>query len=110
MITKLLHVGSMAYVKDFGYGNSVILEVLVSPRNVVAVPEDYNNTKMRVCEYFPIGLANGENTAIFLEEDYMQYDQAKTQEEVQAFEAKQREALAQLEKELEEKKKILGIL
>ncbi len=105
-----LHVGSMAYVKDFGYSQSVILEVLVNPKNVVAVPTDYNNTKMRTCEYFPIGLSNGQNDAIFLEEDYMAYDLEKTKEEILALETKQKEALAQLEKELEEKKKILGIL
>lgn len=107
-----LHVGSMAYVADFGSGrkNNVVIEVLVNPKNVVAVPVDYNNTKMRVCEYFPIGLANGENKAIFIEKDYMDYDIEKTKLEIAEFELRKDEAMAQLEKELEEKKKILGML
>lgn len=33
-----LHVGSIEYVRDFGREDGVILEVLVSPRHVVAVP------------------------------------------------------------------------
>ena len=61
-----LHVGSMAYVGDFGCGNKVVLEVLINPRNVVAVPYDYNNTKMRCCEYFPIAISNGENENVYL--------------------------------------------
>lgn len=36
--SKGLHVGSMHYVRDFGNTEEVILEVLVNPRNVVAVP------------------------------------------------------------------------
>lgn len=52
---------------------------------------------MRTCEYFPIGLSNGQNDAIFLEEDYMAYDLEKTKEEILALETKQKEALAQLE-------------
>lgn len=44
-----LHVGSMAYVKGFGSGK--LLAVEVNPEHVVAVPRDYNGTKMRVSEY-----------------------------------------------------------
>lgn len=52
----------------FGYLNSfsgqVILEVEVDPRDVVAVPADYNHTKMRVCSYLILGIRNeaGERT------------------------------------------------
>lgn len=46
-----LHVGTWDYVLSFGGYNSVKLKVLVNPRDVVAVPSDYNNTKMRVCRY-----------------------------------------------------------
>lgn len=47
-----LHVCSREYLPYFGNGpgDRVIL-VKVNPANVVAVPKDYNNAKMRVCEY-----------------------------------------------------------
>lgn len=47
-----LHVCSRSYLPCFGSGpgNKVVL-VKVHPANVVAVPRDYNNAKMRVCAY-----------------------------------------------------------
>jgi len=44
-----LHVAAFRYAQ--GFGDGVLLEVKVNPMNVVAVPVDYNNEKMRVCEY-----------------------------------------------------------
>lgn len=44
-----LHVASWDYAKDFS-GN-VLVEVEVNPKDVVAVPVDYNQQKMRTCEY-----------------------------------------------------------
>jgi len=44
-----LHVGAWGYVSSFS--GDTIVEVLVNPKDVVAVPNDYNNSKMRVCEY-----------------------------------------------------------
>jgi hypothetical protein len=46
-----LHVCSWAYLKDFNADNSRWFEVLVNPKDVVAVPVDYNGTKMRVAAY-----------------------------------------------------------
>jgi hypothetical protein len=46
-----LHVASWAYMKHFQDGNSRYFEVLVNPTDVVAVPNDYDGTKMRVCAY-----------------------------------------------------------
>lgn len=43
-----LHVGTWSYVA--GTGN-VIHATYVNPRDVVSVPNDYGNTKMRVCRY-----------------------------------------------------------
>lgn len=43
-----LHVACFAYAKDFG---SKLVEVKVNPTDVVAVPTDYNGTKMRVCKF-----------------------------------------------------------
>ncbi len=42
------HVGGYSYAHTFG---PVLVEVKVNPKNVVAVPQDYNWAKMRVCEY-----------------------------------------------------------
>lgn len=47
-----LHVGAMEYVRNF-FGSHILL-CLVNPRDVVAIPKDYNGMKMRVCEYLPI--------------------------------------------------------
>jgi hypothetical protein len=44
-----LHVGAWEYVSKFD--GDTIIEVMVNPKDVVAVPNDYNNQKMRVCEY-----------------------------------------------------------
>ena len=45
-----LHVASYAYAKKCGSGE-VLIEVLVNPKDVVSVPNDYNHQKMRVCRY-----------------------------------------------------------
>jgi hypothetical protein len=106
-----LHVGSMAYVGDFGSGsNKVVLEVLVNPRHVVAVPNDYNNTKMRVKEYFPIGISNGENLEVFIEEDYMPLDRDSLAEELKEKDEIAKQAVKALEEHLESLKKASGIL
>jgi len=43
-------VAAFSYAHD-QYSNGNLIEVKVNPMNVVAVPEDHNNEKMRVCEY-----------------------------------------------------------
>lgn len=50
--SKGLHVCSYTYLAHYGSsdGDRVVL-VEVNPRDVVSIPKDYNNTKMRVCEY-----------------------------------------------------------
>lgn len=44
-----LHVASFEYAK--GFGGDVLVVVKVNPRDVVAVPTDYNQQKMRTCAY-----------------------------------------------------------
>lgn len=51
-----LHVAAPAYVRS-NYSQSVVVECLVSPKDVVSVPKDYNATKMRVCRYQVVALA-----------------------------------------------------
>lgn len=47
-----LHVCSQDYLPYYGNGEGRrIMIVKVHPRDVVAVPNDYNNSKMRVCQY-----------------------------------------------------------
>lgn len=44
-----LHVGTMDYASRFG---TVMIEVIVDPRDVVSVPTDCGWQKMRVCKYY----------------------------------------------------------
>jgi hypothetical protein len=47
-----LHVCANEYARGFFWGsNRILVAVRVNPRDVVSVPTDYNNAKMRVCEY-----------------------------------------------------------
>jgi hypothetical protein len=47
-----LHVAALDYAANsYGGGQGCLVVVKVNPKNVVAVPTDYNNQKMRVCEY-----------------------------------------------------------
>lgn len=50
-----LHVCSFDYLPSFAHANGHVMVVKVNPRDVVAVPTDYNNTKMRVCAYEVVG-------------------------------------------------------
>lgn len=52
-----LHVAAPEYVQKF-YSGGVIIQCIVNPRDVVAVPTDYNNTKMRVCRYVVAGYSD----------------------------------------------------
>ena len=54
-----LHVAAFKYADGF-YPNGILVEVKVNPMNVVSVPVDYNNEKMRVCEYEVIKQCGGE--------------------------------------------------
>jgi hypothetical protein len=47
-----LHVGSHKYVESFGSNMDVILACVVSPRDIVALP-DRDHSKVRFCRYLP---------------------------------------------------------
>lgn len=53
-----LHVAAFSYASNFTGG--ILLEVEVNPRDVVAVPPDYNQQKMRVCRYRVLRRAENE--------------------------------------------------
>lgn len=51
-----LHVAAFSYMAHYGSSaESKIVSCKVHPRDVVAVPADYNNAKMRVCRYEVVG-------------------------------------------------------
>lgn len=53
-----LHFCSLNYLGDSGYGGnkSPIVLLKVNPKDVVSIPQDYNNSKGRCCEYTVIGI------------------------------------------------------
>ena len=51
-----LHVGSFSYANGFGRH---LLTVKVDPADVVSVPEDHGNQKMRVCAYTVVEVNEG---------------------------------------------------
>jgi hypothetical protein len=59
-----LHVCSESYLPHFGssYGNRIVI-VQVNPADVVAIPRDYNNAKMRCAGYKVIGEVAAEAVA-----------------------------------------------
>lgn len=62
-----LHVACFDYANGFG---PVTVEVEVDPRDVVAVPTDYNGTKMRVCKFKVVGVVQNMNTKTLVESSY----------------------------------------
>lgn len=46
-----LHVCSASYMKSFGNDSSRVMIVAVDPVDVVSVPTDYHDSKMRTCRY-----------------------------------------------------------
>lgn len=46
-----LHVCSYEYTKSFGGSDSRLVLCKVNPADVVSIPVDYSNTKMRTCKY-----------------------------------------------------------
>jgi hypothetical protein len=58
-----LHACSWNYTNQFGSahgGNDVVIEVAICPSDVIAIPKDYQNTKLRTCRYEILG----ENTEL----------------------------------------------
>lgn len=46
-----LHVAAKSYLPSYGGGRGIIIQCKVDPADVVAIPTDYGNAKMRVCAY-----------------------------------------------------------
>lgn len=54
-----LHVCSFEYLPFFAHDNGHVVVCKINPKDVVAIPRDYNNTKMRVCKYEVVGEVEG---------------------------------------------------
>jgi hypothetical protein len=52
-----LHVANFDYASNF-YSGGNMLEVEVNPADVVSIPVDYNQAKMRVCKYLVLGVVD----------------------------------------------------
>jgi len=63
-----LHVAAHNYA-DKHYPNGHLWEVKVNPKDVVAVPNDYNGEKMRTCGYTPIRRCGGMREEPLYEDD-----------------------------------------
>jgi hypothetical protein len=58
-----LHVANWDYAyNNYGGKSDIMLEVEVDPADVVAIPVDYNQSKMRVCKYKVINVVSQESS------------------------------------------------
>lgn len=64
-----LHVCSREYLHSFYGSDGRLLIVKVHPQDVVSVPNEYNNSKMRVCRYEVIQQINAEDMRTVEEEN-----------------------------------------
>lgn len=56
-----LHFCSREYLSSYSGDDSTILIVKVNPKNVFAIPRDYNRQKGRASEYFVVGVYKGDH-------------------------------------------------
>jgi hypothetical protein len=72
-----LHVCSQSYLEHYSSSdNDRVVVVKVNPKDVVAVPVDYNNAKMRVCEYIVVDeVFNGDKIKDFYVRDEFDEDE-----------------------------------
>jgi ribosomal protein L7/L12 len=83
-----LHVGAQEYVRNY-YSQDIIVECVVNPIDVVSVPTDYSNTKMRVCKYQVMGYSNkSRNTGGVVKLSEFFNKPTKAQEDKMAIESK----------------------
>lgn len=60
------HVCALSYVENYSFSGDPLVTCKVNPRDVTAVPVDYNGAKLRCCAYEVIGIhLGGQNTEAF---------------------------------------------
>lgn len=83
-----LHAGNLSFMKaNMGYFGKVGIVVLINPKNVTSVPE-YDNGKLRTCEYLPVAIANLDDSGNIKDVDIDVFDlelAENTQEELEAI-------------------------
>lgn len=57
-----LHVCSKGYLGHYGNSSDIVVRVKVHPKDVVSIPTDYSDAKMRVCEYYVDSIAELTNS------------------------------------------------
>lgn len=83
-----LHVGSLAYVRDFCPHGGVMLIVELDPADVVSVPEDCDCQKVRCTRYKVVGIYQGPLPGILDREQTATYEMPDDEINVQELEAK----------------------
>lgn len=68
-----LHVCGWDYLSHFS--GDVILEVEIDPVDVVSVPVDYKQSKMRVCKYHILGINGDENGGALIQEKHIETEE-----------------------------------
>lgn len=76
-----LHVGALEYATNFGSSDRKIIICEVDPKDVVCVPYDCSQQKMRVCEYKIFGVYGSPLSATVHEEDRIFVDELDDDEE-----------------------------
>jgi hypothetical protein len=59
-----LHVASWEYAQ--GFAGNILIDCKVNPRNVISIPVDYSNQKMRTCEYEVIAISKGKRPELHI--------------------------------------------
>jgi hypothetical protein len=92
-----LHFASRSYLRNYSSshgGHTVVVKV--NPRNVFAIPNDYNNAKGRASEYFVVGECKGNANEIdhFLEPFIFDENKSKVAPKVKFIETGMKASLA----------------
>ena len=99
-----LHVAAYDYAKH-EYSGHELLEVKVNPLNVVAVPDDYKDQKMRVCEYEVVGINKTKITNIFVDWADLRVKRKTAQKKNETIKAKINDDREAILEQLKETKK-----
>jgi len=83
-----LHVCADEYLASYcNYGDNKTIAVAVNPRDVVAVPADYNSTKMRTCAYTVLCEVEHTNFSDLQGKQYLDDTQIRSWSQTGSFEA-----------------------
>lgn len=90
-----VHVGSKSYASSFSNGGKVVI-CKINPADVVCVPYDSSQQKMRVCKYVVVGEDGGElSSTVFDDPNSEISDHAET-DEVEEIQQKDKDVKAKV--------------